>query len=284
MRLCFPNNEHADVLVAPGGTAIGAAADNTVVIERSGIAAHHASIEVADRSIVLRVLDTRSSVHVNARPVRSMAMLHLGDVVSLDSVQFLIKPDSDSSIRVDVPARMADAVDGAVAGTAGAPTRVVLRGVSGSYFGKIVPVNGQLTIGTASDCGLVLNETQVGERHAQIENVDDAIFLRDLGSANGTLVNGVRVRDAVLHPDDQIAFEHNRFLIEAPGLPLRSGGGEAAPGEVPNITQTMRAVPRPAADGENAGGDAAGGRSGLWWLVGVAVLIAIGLVVLFSRY
>ena len=73
MRLHFPNKEHADVIVAAGDTTIGSAQDNNVVVSKPGIAAHHISLAVAERSIVLSVGDAQARVHVNARPVRSGA-------------------------------------------------------------------------------------------------------------------------------------------------------------------------------------------------------------------
>ena len=113
------------------------------------------------------------------------------------------------------------------------------------YFGKIVPLRGRLVIGRGSDCDLVLDEAEMSRRHAVIENSGDGIYLRDLGSANGTFVNGVQVRNAVLHPDDQIAFDQNRFLLEAPGMPSREQAGIISEHDAPNITQTMRAVRLP---------------------------------------
>ena len=45
------------------------------------------------------------------------------------------------------------------------------------------------------------------------------IVLRDLGSGDGSLVNGEAVRDAVLSPGDQIVFDlHHRFVLEAPAV------------------------------------------------------------------
>ncbi|HET8941114.1 MAG TPA: FHA domain-containing protein, partial [Rudaea sp.] len=159
---------------------------------------------------------------------------------------------------------------------------LVLRGVSGNYFGKIVPVQGQLTIGSGNDCGLVLDETRMHQRHASVEVVGESIYLRDLGSVDGTTVNGVNVRDAVLYPDDQIGFEHNRFVLEAPGLPQR--GDAIAVDEtaepIAGITQSMRAVPRPTPSAEPAPEPAAQ-RNDIWWLIGVAALIGIGLGILF---
>jgi len=157
----------------------------------------------------------------------------------------------------------------------------VLRGVSGSYFGKIVPVRGRLVIGRGSDCDLVLDEAEMSRRHAVIENSGDGIYLRDLGSANGTFVNGVQVRDAILHPDDQIAFDTNRFLLEAPSLPTREEGAQQ-PIEVDDstITQTMRAVPKPAQPAPGIPVDERK-KNDIWWLIGAAALIAIGIAVLF---
>jgi pSer/pThr/pTyr-binding forkhead associated (FHA) protein len=281
MRLHFPNKEHADLLTAPGDTSIGAASDNVIVLTRPGIAAHHASLHVGDRGYVLSVIDSAARVHVNARPVREKAILRLGDVVSLDTLQFILKPDRDASIRTDVPAPSVTTMRGgdeASIRTRSAPPKAVLRGVSGSYFGKIVPLRGKLTIGRSSDCDVVLDEPEMSKRHAMIEDSGDAILLRDLGSANGTFVNGVQVRNAILHPDDLIAFDHNRFLLEAPGLP---GRDQAIIDErdAPNITQTMRAVrlpeeERPKAQPVNST------RNDIWWLIGAAALIGIGIAML----
>ncbi|MEO8802132.1 MAG: FHA domain-containing protein [Rudaea sp.] len=282
MRLSFPNNESADVLVAHGDNAIGAAADNAIVLNVPGIAAHHVNLVVSERSVVLNVLDSNGRTHVNARPVRAKAILRLGDVVSLDTVQFVLKPDSDDSIRTKVPAPLPKD-NSTNPSDPSAPARLVLRGVSGNYFGKIVPVFGQLTVGSGNDCGLVLDENQAGGKHALVEVVGEAIYLRDLGSANGTSVNGVRVRDAVLYPDDQIGFDQDRFLLEAPGLPQRGQAADNAEFAEPvaSITQTMRAIPKPSAGAQAPAPEPVAQRNDIWWLIGVAALIGIGLAVLF---
>ena len=283
MRLHFPNKEHDDMLVAHGDTSIGAASDNSLVLDRPGISPHHASISVGDRGYVLSVIDPNARAHVNARPVREKAILRLGDVVSLDTLQFMLKPDRDASIRTDVPATAPTPrpPGEAETRTRGLPPKAVLRGVSGSYFGKIVPLRGRLVIGRGSDCDLVLDEPEMSRRHAVIENSGDGMYLRDLGSSNGTFVNGVQVRDAVLHPDDQIAFDQNRFLLEAPSLPTREEGAQlAVDPDDSTITQTMRAVPRPSVPVSTAAADERN-KNDIWWLIGAAALIAIGLVLLF---
>lgn len=281
MRVYFPNQEHPDVLIAPGDTTMGSASDNTIMVKGNGITPHHAILSVSERSIVLGVKDAQARIHVNGRAVREKALLHLGDVVSLDTVTFLLKPDRDDSIRTQLPqaeSAKADAVDDDKATRAHRlPPKVVLRGVSGSYFGKIVPVRGRLTIGRGSECDLILDEAEMSRRHAVIENAGDGIYLRDLGSANGTFVNGVQVRDAVLYPDDQIAFDRNRFLLEAPSLPQRENAPSASAGEV-NITQTMRAVPKP--EVAPVAAVAERNRNDVWWLIAAAALIAIGIATL----
>jgi pSer/pThr/pTyr-binding forkhead associated (FHA) protein len=286
VRLSFPKGEHADVLVAPGETTIGAAADNVVVVAAAGVAAHHASIVADPRGFTLFIHDPAARTHVNARPVREKAILRLGDVVSVDSVNLVLKPDSDAAIE---PAPAAGGgPDAAEAQNETrfrvSPSRAVLRGVSGPYFGKVVPVHGRIEIGRGAECGLVLDEPEMSRRHALIEVTPNEIYLRDLGSANGTFVNGVQVRDAVLYPGDQIAFDRNRFLIEAPGMPVRRPEPRtpvSTPAVEPRaphlITQTLRAVradeipaaaPPPAASGPEASG------WNPWALLAAAVLIA----------
>ncbi len=286
VRLYFPNKEHADVLIAPGDTTVGSAQDNAVVVPGSGVAAHHASVSVRERSCVLNVLDAHALTHVNARPVREKAILRMGDIVSLDTVQFMLKPDRDDSVRTKVPAQTPvppapGPDDPSATRTRLTPPRAVLRGVSGAYFGKIIPIRGRLVIGRGSECDLILDEPEMSRRHAVIENFGDGIYLRDLGSANGTFVNGVQVRDAVLHPDDQIAFDRNRFLLEAPGMPARSESEVVSEEPAANITQTMQAIRLP----DNKAASAERNKNDIWWLIGAAALIAVGIaLLLFVRF
>jgi len=284
MRLHFPKKEHDDMLVAQGDTSIGSASDNSVVLNASGIASHHASLSVSDRGFVLSVVDPDARVHVNARPVREKAILRLGDVVSLDTLQFVLKPDRDASIRTDVPAAPLNTTPTKPTGDAETrariiPPKAVLRGVSGTYFGRIVPLRSRLTIGRGSDCDLVLDEPEMSRQHAVIENSGDGIYLRDLGSSNGTFVNGVQVRNAVLHADDQIAFDHNRFLLEAPGLPRRDQAAAQSEHDAPNITQTMQAVRLPE-EKRAPRAPSPSSRNDIWWLIGAAALISAGIAML----
>jgi ABC-type multidrug transport system ATPase subunit len=76
-----------------------------------------------------------------------------------------------------------------------------------------------ITIGRAAGNDLVLNDSLVSKRHARIERYPDGRFvLTDLGSSNGTYVNGRRIRGSVLiTPSDQILISsHSLRLDEAP--------------------------------------------------------------------
>jgi hypothetical protein len=92
-----------------------------------------------------------------------------------------------------------------------------------------------------------------------------------MGSGAGALVNGLRLTTAVLHTGDQIAFGRDHFLIEAPGMPLRGEVPAPAAGEY-HESDTTDAVAAPP--------DA---RGSLWWLIGAAALIALGLVWILLR-
>ena len=57
-------------------------------------------------------------------------------------------------------------------------------------------VQGRRMIGSADDCDIILRDGEVSRLHASLEVTTDGAWVRDLGSRNGTFVNGVRVREA----------------------------------------------------------------------------------------
>jgi hypothetical protein len=212
MRLHFPNGEHTDTFWAEGRLSIGSAEQHRVCIAHSAIAANHLTIDADPvRGIELLVHD-RSDVHINGRPVKEKALARLGDIVLLGPVKMLIKADSDLRDTPPPPSN-----DGVGPGIKNLAARAMLRAVSGQFFGKVIGLKTRTTIGRGAECDLVLEEAEMSRQHACIESTGSGIFLRDLGSANGTFVNGVSVRDAVLKPGDQIAFDQNRFILETVG-------------------------------------------------------------------
>ena len=84
-----------------------------------------------------------------------------------------------------------------------------------------VPPTG-LTIGRQHDNDLVLDEQQVSRHHAHLTMRAGAIVIADLGTANGTLVNGVRISGtSTLHPGDLIQIGATTFRL----APARASGG-----------------------------------------------------------
>jgi serine/threonine protein kinase len=66
-------------------------------------------------------------------------------------------------------------------------------------------------IGRASECDIILRSRGVSKRHCQILVEDDGVWVEDLDSANGTLVNGKRVRRAALRDHDLLDVAGHQF-------------------------------------------------------------------------
>src|SRR4051812_1293766 len=83
--------------------------------------------------------------------------------------------------------------------------QALLLVLSGPRLGNRTVLNdAPLEIGRGSTCGLVLDADSVSRRHAKVEPVEGGYRLIDLGSTNGTYVNGLRLKDHVLRDGDRV--------------------------------------------------------------------------------
>ena len=85
-----------------------------------------------------------------------------------------------------------------------------------SPFRQPLPAQGSpISIGRASDCTIPIKDRYLSRRHAEIIAGDGLWILKDLGSANGTYVNGSRVeRDLPLKAGDRIRLGDTEILFE----------------------------------------------------------------------
>jgi hypothetical protein len=73
--------------------------------------------------------------------------------------------------------------------------------------------SGRIVIGRSSGCELVVADGTVSRRHALLELRDGTWRLRDLGSRNGTWVNGRRAADVEVWPGDELQLGAARFRL-----------------------------------------------------------------------
>jgi serine/threonine protein kinase len=89
--------------------------------------------------------------------------------------------------------------------------RVVLR--SRSAEKQIRLTKAVSIVGRTSECDVVLRASDISKQHCRIIIEPESVTIEDLGSANGTFVNGQRVRKAQLEDRDQIRFADHEFKI-----------------------------------------------------------------------
>ncbi|MCI0703314.1 MAG: FHA domain-containing protein, partial [Planctomycetia bacterium] len=85
----------------------------------------------------------------------------------------------------------------------------------------------ELTLfGRDEDSDVRLDHKGVSKLHCVIVKTDGLLLVRDLGSTNGTRVNGQRIRRAALLPNDTLAIANLKFVVKF-GIELEKEGAEA---------------------------------------------------------
>lgn len=88
---------------------------------------------------------------------------------------------------------------------------------------RLIPVDGgpsvelvkdMTLVGRNEDCDLTLDHKSVSKQHCVLVKTDGLVLVRDLGSTNGTRVNGQRVRRAALLPNDNLAIANFKYQVK----------------------------------------------------------------------
>jgi hypothetical protein len=115
----------------------------------------------------------------------------------------------------------------------------VLRFISGKYQGGEFPIaaDKQIIVGRSSDLDMVLVEDMVSRKHARIAMQGDQIWIEDLGSTNGTFVNGEKIKRARLKEGDRVLIGTSILKVISGDAPRDA---TEAKRELENVAQARR--------------------------------------------
>ncbi|MGE5610201.1 MAG: FHA domain-containing protein [Bacillota bacterium] len=106
-------------------------------------------------------------------------------------------------------------------------------------------------IGRREDCDIRIPLGEVSRKHCRLIMEGDALRVEDLGSSNGTFLNGARVQESPVQPGDQLQIGPVVFTVQINGVPADDEIQPAAPAAPSDDTRTGGAAPGGAA-GESA--------------------------------
>ncbi len=249
MKLNFPHGELNDKDLVDGTYRIGSSDDAEVVIKDKGLADVHATLHVKGSDLSISIDNEARLVSVNGKLVKQNREVRPNDLIIMAQVHLKVidvveeeEDDNRTRIRMALP-------------------KFVLRGVSGAYFGKTFPLRGATVLGRHSECHVCINADGISRKHAQITVEADGLTVKDLGSSNGTYVNGDKIEEAHLNVGDEVKLDTLRFLIQTPGMP------EPASKEASQKNTSPHGNAASSVQGEEAGGSNA-----IKWLVTLGVL------------
>src|SRR4051794_31133008 len=83
-----------------------------------------------------------------------------------------------------------------------------------------VSVQNELTVGRAEDNGLILSEGGVSRKHARFFLQEGGLFLEDLGSSNGSFVDGVKISSpTAVPPGGEVVIGAYKVLLKGDDIP-----------------------------------------------------------------
>lgn len=92
-----------------------------------------------------------------------------------------------------------------------------IHAITGDLTGQEISIDRDMLVGRHQAADIVLQAAEISRKHAAFLLKDDALWVQDLGSSNGTFVNDVQIaQETLLKQDDIVQFASLKFSVLAP--------------------------------------------------------------------
>lgn len=181
-----------------GQVTIGRAKDCDIVLPAENVSRRHATLFVVSGQVFLEDNNSANGTFLNGQPVVQRTLVPEGATIKIGDFTLLLSSPSHPSLD----------------------TRSFLRlvGKNLGYKGQVFDLNKPMVlVGRGVDAGFVIVDPSVSRIHARIIcRPNSPPLVEDLRSANGTFVNGTRIKIKELQPGDTVRFGNVEFEVELP--------------------------------------------------------------------
>lgn len=227
-------------------TLLGREADCDIVVPDDQASRHHAEVYWDHGRVQLLDRGSLNGTRVNGQGVLGQVPLRQGDIIEIGSQRYRFEQTPAGSPPDDAGASSQPASDpdetrkvpsapNAQMTVPMRPAVLALVAVSGPRLGARWELRGPLTtIGRDAGCEVTLPDTSVSRHHAQVVRQASGLYVQDLDSQNGTLLNGQPVlAPTQLHPGDLLRVGEVTLLCELAHAGDRAAAADPAPAPAP---------------------------------------------------
>lgn len=279
LKLRFKENKYNAVWLVEPKITIGKSATNAMVVDDPYVVDVHLEILVDNENLTLKNLAPSKPVKVNDEEVTGACSLRPDDMITLGAVELIVVDPKRE------PKALAEETANATQLRSPKTTGWSLKANHTALANRIFPLKELTIIGRASECDISLAAAHLSRRHAQIQVVEGGLLVKDLGSANGTFINGQRVTEGRAKKGDEIRFDTLSFGVMGPTsediskTTVRSA--PLVPPESAPAAKASKPVSKPAVSHSSSShkpaNQAAEGKSnkGLYAFIAIAVVAAV---------
>lgn len=96
-----------------------------------------------------------------------------------------------------------------------------IQAISGEFTGQEISIDRDMLVGRHQSADLVLQSAEISRKHAAFLLKEQALYVQDLNSSNGSFVNDLRIADeTLLKEGDIVQFASLKFSVLAPAVEL----------------------------------------------------------------
>lgn len=182
--------------------SIGRNSQNDIILNAPGVDDVHIVFSVEGDTVYLIDKSTQGTF-INGERVTDRTAIHSGDSITAGEVMMdIIDPKQAIIDNTNTTTVNAD--------------RWMLRAITGWLAGQEIPIDNSVVIGRDEACDVKIPGTHLSRRHAEITVRENRLHIKDLGSTNGTFVNGERIDEADVVPGDEVRFDLLSFFVLGP--------------------------------------------------------------------